>query len=167
MDSSTKVPKDVGQCSACWGSFKIQKKDGALHKHGHDGAKDSCSPGSYKVPVDKLNRSRRSNAPSTSSSYRDDGNGAPLKTNKSNRDDGNGAPPTANTDAQNTSPTNNDRPPHSIILDGWALWHVFRKQHVQTALSYWPRFWMKSSASQTATIHGKTFYSSEVTFWQS
>ena len=35
MDASTKSSKETGSCSVCWEIFKIQKRDGTLHKHGH------------------------------------------------------------------------------------------------------------------------------------
>jgi len=43
-----KTLKDVGTCSVCWASFKIQQSTGRLHKHGH---RDSPCTGSDKLPA--------------------------------------------------------------------------------------------------------------------
>jgi len=43
-----KTLEDVGTCSVCWASFKIQRSTGRLHKHGH---RDSPCTGSDKLPA--------------------------------------------------------------------------------------------------------------------
>ena len=50
MDSTAKPPTESGQCAVCWDHLR-SRKNGTLHKHGHDGAKGSCSPGYYKSPA--------------------------------------------------------------------------------------------------------------------
>ena len=50
MNNLTKENKSVGICSICRGEFKLQKKDGTLHKHGHGGGNEHACHGSYKLP---------------------------------------------------------------------------------------------------------------------
>ena len=50
MNKSIKGTKDAGTCSVCWAEYKVQKKDGTLHKHGHGGPNGGPCPGSYKPP---------------------------------------------------------------------------------------------------------------------
>jgi len=46
--SSQKPQKGVGICGVCWGSFKIQRSTGFIHRHGH---RDSPCRGSDKPPA--------------------------------------------------------------------------------------------------------------------
>ena len=48
MNQSIKTLKDTGTCPVCWLIFKLQKKDGILHKHGHCSPNNGPCPGSYK-----------------------------------------------------------------------------------------------------------------------
>ena len=50
MKKILKPAKDTGSCPICWGDYKIQKKDGTLHKHGHGGLNGGPCQGSYKMP---------------------------------------------------------------------------------------------------------------------
>ena len=50
MKKTLKPAKDTGTCPICWGDDKIQKKDGTLHKHGHDGLNGGPCQGSHKMP---------------------------------------------------------------------------------------------------------------------
>ena len=83
MDSTVKSPKKAGQCTICWGSFKIHKKDGTLHKHGHGGAKGSCCPGSYKPPT---GNSEQPNASSTQTLNPADRNSVPTTSTAAAQD---------------------------------------------------------------------------------
>ena len=61
MNKSTKGTKDAGTCSVCWGKYKVQKKDGKLHKHGNRGSNGRPCPGSYKPPNSTIsNKTRKS-----------------------------------------------------------------------------------------------------------
>ena len=42
--------KDTSICPVFWRKFKIQKKDGKLHKHGHGGRSGGPCEGSYQTP---------------------------------------------------------------------------------------------------------------------
>ena len=75
MESTVKRPRKTGQSAVCWGSFKIQKKIGTLHKHGHGGAKGSCCPGSSKPSACN---SQQSNTSSTQTSNPTDRNSVPT-----------------------------------------------------------------------------------------
>ena len=75
MDSTVKPPKETGKCAVCWDSFKIQKKDGTLHKHGRGGAKGACCPGSYRPPAAI---SQQPNAYATQTSNPADRNNVPT-----------------------------------------------------------------------------------------
>jgi len=46
MDSQ-KTPKEVGTCSVCWSTFRIQRATGQIHKHG---PRCNPCPGSDKPP---------------------------------------------------------------------------------------------------------------------
>ena len=46
--SHLKTPKDVGVCGVCWGSFKVQRSTGFIHRHGH---RDNPCGGSDKPPA--------------------------------------------------------------------------------------------------------------------
>ena len=59
MNQSIKTLKDTGTCPVCWLSFKLQKKDGILHKHGHGGPNNGPCPGSYKLPSARQTASAR------------------------------------------------------------------------------------------------------------
>ena len=66
MNQSGKATKDTSTCSVCWRDFKLQKKDGTLHKHGHGGPSDGPCPGSYNLP----SSTRRTTAAAPSSQTR-------------------------------------------------------------------------------------------------
>ena len=66
MNQSGKATKDTGTCFFCWRNFKLQKKDGTLHKHGHGGPSDEPCPGRYNIP----SSTRRTTAAASSSQTR-------------------------------------------------------------------------------------------------
>ena len=45
---SQKGPKDVGTCSVCWSTFKVQRATGHIHRHGH---RNNPCPGSDQPPA--------------------------------------------------------------------------------------------------------------------
>ena len=51
MNQSIKTLKDTGTWRICWLSFKLQKKNGILHKHGYCVPNNGPCPGSYKPPA--------------------------------------------------------------------------------------------------------------------
>ena len=48
MKKTVKHTKYTGIRSVCWREFKVQKKDGTLHKHGHGGRNGEPYQESYK-----------------------------------------------------------------------------------------------------------------------
>ena len=76
MNQSGKASKNTGTCSVCWRDFKLQKKDGTLHKHGHRGPSDGPCPGSYNLP--SSTRRTTASAPSSQTRVTSTGTNAPL-----------------------------------------------------------------------------------------
>ena len=73
-----KCRRTLAHAQGCWRDFKLQKKDGTLHKHGHGGPNDGLCPGSYNRPSSTRHNTAATQAVET--------NGLSTSTNDPNTD---------------------------------------------------------------------------------
>ena len=150
MDSTVNPPKETGQCAVCWGSFKIQMKNGTVHKHGHGDANGSHCSGSYKPPACNSQQPNASSIPTS---------------NPANR---NSVPTTSTAAAQDLTLITVDSGSHRLVIQsGWVWWHAFLRQLVPTALSCSQHSWRTLSSHRTIMSLWTTVSYLEASSWQS